>query len=89
MLPASFKYSGHRNSYTELNCLYFWTITIKEWIHLLLNDDYKNIMIGSLQWLCNKELIRIYGLSRLRRDAQSPAPFVEPVGHERKGISKK
>ena len=41
MLPASFKYSGHRNSYTELNCLYFRTITIKEWMHLLLNDEYK------------------------------------------------
>ena len=61
MLPASFKYSGYRNSYTELNCPYFWTITIKEWMHLLLNDEYKNIIIGSLQWLCNKELIRIYG----------------------------
>jgi hypothetical protein len=57
MLRASFKYRGHRNSYTELNSPYFWTITIKEWKNLLSGDEYKTIIIGSLQWLCNKELI--------------------------------
>ena len=60
-MPNSFKYTGHRNSYTELDCPYFWTITIKEWIHLLKTDDYKTIIIESLQWLCSKELIHIYG----------------------------
>jgi len=54
-------YLGHRNSYTELNEVHFWTITIREWIHLLKNDEYKMTIIGSLQWLCLKELIRIYG----------------------------
>jgi len=54
-------YQGHRNSYTELNEVYFWTITIREWIHLLKNDEYKMIIIDSLQWLCLKELVRIYG----------------------------
>ena len=61
MLSEHFKYTGHRNSYTELNHPYFWTITIKNWIHLLQTDDYKNIIIESLQWLCEKELIHIYG----------------------------
>ena len=54
-------YQGHRNSYTELNEVYFWTITIKEWIHLLKDDEYKMIIIDSLQWLCVKELVKIYG----------------------------
>jgi putative transposase len=57
--PNLFK--GHRNSYTELNEIYFWTITIKGWIHLLKPDIHKMIIINSLQWLCNKELVRIYG----------------------------
>ncbi len=54
-------YKGHRNSYTELNAVYFWTITIKDWIPLLKNDSYKEIIISSLTWLCNKKLIEIYG----------------------------
>src|SRR5882762_6495792 len=54
-------YQGHRNSYTELNEVYFWTISIKDWIHLLKKDGYKNIIIDSLKWLCEKELVRIYG----------------------------
>ncbi|HMK04475.1 MAG TPA: hypothetical protein VK489_09795 [Ferruginibacter sp.] len=55
------EYQGHRNSYTELNAVYFWTITIKEWIHLLEPEEYKMIIIESLNWLCRKELVRIYG----------------------------
>ena len=39
MLSPHFNYLGHRNSYTELNELYFWTITINNWNHLLKNDD--------------------------------------------------
>jgi putative transposase len=54
-------YKGHRNSYTELNEVYFWTITMKDWILVLKDDAYKEIIISSLQWLAVKELIQIYG----------------------------
>lgn len=47
--------------YTELNAVYFWTITIKEWFHLLKTDESKTIITESLKWLCEKELVRIYG----------------------------
>ena len=60
-MPGAFTYKGHRNSYTELNEVYFWTITIKDWIHLLKSDDYKLLIIDSLKWLCIRELVRIYG----------------------------
>jgi putative transposase len=59
-MPVS-PYLGHRNSYTELNEVYFWTITIKDWIPLLQKDRYKLIITDSLKWLCEKELVRIYG----------------------------
>ena len=59
-MPAA-SYQGHRNSYMELNAVYFWTITIKEWIHLLKADEYKSIVIESLKWLCENKLVRIYG----------------------------
>jgi hypothetical protein len=38
---GDFKYNGHRNSYTELNEVYFWTITINKWRHLLKPDKNK------------------------------------------------
>jgi len=53
--------NGHRNSYTELNEIYFWTITVNQWHHLLKTDENKMIIINSLQWLCNNQLVQIYG----------------------------
>jgi putative transposase len=61
MLSSNFKYAGHRNSYTELNEVYFWTITINNWNHLLKSDDNKLIVINSLQWLVQNKLVEIYG----------------------------
>jgi len=58
-LPSSYK--GHRFSYTELNEIYFWTATIKDWINLLALPENKQVIIESLAWLCKNELVRIYG----------------------------
>ena len=61
MQAKDFKYNGHRNSYTELNEVYFWTITINNWHQLLKSDANKMVVINSLQWLVRNELIKIYG----------------------------
>jgi len=61
MKESEFGYKGHRNSYTELNEVYFWTITINKWQHLLMPDENKMIVINSLQWLVQQQLIKIYG----------------------------
>jgi len=58
---SDFKYNGHRNSYTELNEVYFWTITINKWQHMLKRDENKMIIMNSLQWLVQSELVKIYG----------------------------
>ncbi len=47
----------------ELETPYFWTSTINSWNHLLKDDSYKQIIIQSLQWLCNKNLVAIYGFT--------------------------
>jgi len=60
-MSTASSYQGYRNSYTKLNAVYFWNITIKEWAHLLKADEYKAIIIESLKWLCEHELVRIYG----------------------------
>ena len=61
MKVNDFKYNGHCNSYTELNEVYFWTITINKWQHLLQPDENKMIIFNSLQWLVQNELVKIYG----------------------------
>jgi putative transposase len=60
MKTSEFNYKGHRNSYTELNEVYFWTITINQWQHLLKSEENKIIIIESLQWLVQKALVKIY-----------------------------
>lgn len=45
MISPHYNYTGHRNSYTGLNEIYFWTITINNWNHLLKNDDNKMIVV--------------------------------------------
>jgi REP element-mobilizing transposase RayT len=50
-----------RNSRMFLNEVYFWADTIKDWKHLLKEDEYKRIIIDQLQWLVSKKLIAVYG----------------------------
>jgi REP element-mobilizing transposase RayT len=45
----------------ELGRIYFFTATIHNWLPLLIDDSYKEIIISSLKFLKTKELIRIYG----------------------------
>ena len=60
-MPQSFKYSGERKSHQSFNEVYFWTSVIKDWKHLLNNDEMKMIIIESFQWLVQHELVYIYG----------------------------
>lgn len=55
------EYLGHRASFMELYIPYFWTNAVLHWQHLLKDDDFKWILINSLQWLCKKQLIAVYG----------------------------
>ena len=61
MDAKDFNYSGQRNSYTALKEVYFWTSTIHQWKHLLKPEENKIIIINSLQWLVQKQLVKIYG----------------------------
>lgn len=50
-----------RKSSIELNKIYFWTATIRNWCHLLEEDSYKEIIIQSIENLSNRNLIDIFG----------------------------
>src|SRR5690349_3055237 len=51
----------HRKSHMEMGEIYFWTTTINNWHKLLLNDDYKEIIIGSLDYLSSAGKIDVFG----------------------------
>ena len=50
-----------RRSQQALNYTYFYTQTIQNFSHLLAEDNYKMIVIESLQYLVIKNLIKLYG----------------------------
>lgn len=43
----------HRKSYIRIGEIYFWTATINSWMKLLMNDQYKDIIISSFRYLSN------------------------------------
>lgn len=44
----------------ELNKTYFYTASIIYWKQLLLDDNYKEVIVSSLRFLCEKKLINVY-----------------------------
>ena len=50
-----------RKSYTAINKIYFWTATVHKWLPLLDSTTNKQIIVDSLKYLSDKELITVYG----------------------------
>jgi len=49
-----------RKSYIEIGEVYFWTATINQWQKLLLQDEYKDVAVSSLEYLSNTGKIDVY-----------------------------
>jgi len=49
-----------RNSYIDLNKIYFWTATIHKWYNLLDKNENKQTLIDSLRFLSDKGCITVY-----------------------------
>jgi putative transposase len=49
-----------RKSFVEIGKIYFWTATINTWNKLLADDEMKEIIISSLQYLSAKNKIEVY-----------------------------
>ena len=60
-MSGIFKYPGVRKSHQSLNEVYFWTSVIKDWKHLLKEDEMKKVILESFRWLVQHELVYIYG----------------------------
>ena len=53
-------FAHKRKSYIEIGEVFFWTATINQWQKLLLQDEYKNVIIDSLEHLSNSGKIDVY-----------------------------
>ena len=49
-----------RKSYMEIGEIYFWTATIHQWKLLLWTEEYKNVILRSLEYLSNTGKISVY-----------------------------
>ena len=49
-----------RKSYIEIGEVFFWTATIHQWQKLLWEDNYKDVIIRSLEYLTNEGKIDVY-----------------------------
>jgi putative transposase len=49
-----------RKSHIDKGEIYFWTATINNWQRLLENDEYKDVIIDSLQYLTDEGKIDVF-----------------------------
>ncbi len=52
--------TNHRNSFTSLGKIYFWTATIHDWLRLLGKDENKQLIVDSLKFLSDGNFITVY-----------------------------
>ena len=50
-----------RKSFVEIGEIFFWTATINQWQKLLMSDQYKDVIINSLDYLSNTGKIDVFG----------------------------
>lgn len=50
-----------RKSFIDIGKIYFWTAKINGWEKLFVDDDYKEIVIQSLDFLSSKNKIDVFG----------------------------
>jgi REP element-mobilizing transposase RayT len=49
-----------RKSYIEPGEIFFYTATINNWMHLLSNDEYKNVIVNSLKYLSETGKVDVF-----------------------------
>jgi putative transposase len=65
---------------------HFFTATILEWMHLLKADQYKNIIINSLDFLVQNHRVAIYGFVLMSNHIHLEWHIAE--GHKRENVQR-
>jgi len=53
-------FKQQRNSYIEIGSIYFYTVTINKWQHLLKEEALKQILVNCLKYLSEHKKIEVY-----------------------------
>ncbi len=83
----------------EIGEVYFWTATINSWYHLLEDDKFKEVVIGSLRTLSERGLIDVFAfvimpnhihliwrINGLNKKETAQGSFLKFAGHEFKKL---
>jgi putative transposase len=71
-----------RKSHIEEGQIYFWTATINGWKQLLNNDEFKQVIIESLQHLSEKGKIDVFAFVIMPNHIHLIWRIIEPNGKE-------
>ncbi len=95
-------FAPRRKSYIDIGEIFFWTATINNWQNLLLKDDYKNIIIHSLNYLSESGKIDVFGfvimpnhihliwrINEMNGKETTQGSFLKYTAHEFKKLLKK
>lgn len=75
-------FTHHRKSHIDRCEIYFWTATINGWKHLLEKDEYKDVIIDSLQYLADEGKIEVYAFIIMPNHIHFIWQINEPNGKE-------
>ena len=71
-----------RKSHIDRGEIYFWTATINDWKHLLEKDEYKDVIIDSLQYLTDQGKIDAFAFIIMPNHLHLIWRINEPNGKE-------
>ena len=71
-----------RKSHIDKGEIYFWTATINQWQHLLGQDEYKDVIIDSLQYLADSGKIDVFAFIIMPNQIHLIWHLNEPNGKE-------
>jgi putative transposase len=74
--------SERRKSHIEHGDIYFWTATISNWYRLLEKDEYKDVIIDSLQYLSDAGKIDVFAFIIMPNHIHLIWRINEPNGKE-------
>ena len=75
-------FEAKRKSHIDKGELYFWTATINKWYRLLEKDEYKDVIIDSLQYLTDEGKVDVFAFVIMPNHIHFIWQVHEPNGKE-------
>ena len=73
-------FQQRQKSYIEKGEIYFWTATINQWQRLLENDEYKDVIVDSVEYLTDSGKIDVFAFIIMPKHIHLIWRVNEPTG---------